>query len=109
MRRIWNAGKGQLQTISKRAIVSTFHYIRQPCHIRNNNTIHIIKMREYMHSRQMSFDEVKVRLESQLRMLAQEKRMNEWRKELRIGAKIERIEMDRHNGIEENRITLQRE
>lgn len=73
--------------------------------VRNNETLHIIKMKEYVPSRQMSYDELRAQLENQLRVPAQEKRMEEWEKELRRGAKIEIIELHTYNGAEADKVS----
>jgi len=74
--------------------------------VKSNDTLHIIKLIEYVPSRQMSFDEVRAQIENQLRVPAQEKRMEDWEKELRRGAKIEIIELQSIGGAEDNKISF---
>jgi len=74
--------------------------------VENNDTLHIMKLKKYVPSRQMSFDEVRAQLENELRVPAQEKRMEDWEKELRTGAKIEIIELQSNGGAEDNKLSF---
>ncbi len=57
--------------------------------IKTEKGVHIVKMKEYAPSRQMSFEEVRNNLEASLRLPAQDRRLQEWEQELRKEAKIE--------------------
>jgi parvulin-like peptidyl-prolyl isomerase len=54
--------------------------------------LHIIKLIEYAPERQLSLDEVRSSLEGGLRVRAQEKRLEEWKQELRSLARVEIFE-----------------
>jgi parvulin-like peptidyl-prolyl isomerase len=53
---------------------------------------HIIKLKEYSPERQLTFEEVKSKLELKFKVPAQEKRTQEWEQELKKNAKIEIID-----------------
>jgi len=53
------------------------------------DSLHIIKLKEYVPSKQLTFDEVKGALKAGLRKEAQKNRLREWETELRKNAKIE--------------------
>ncbi len=57
--------------------------------MKNDEGFHIVKLLEYSPERQMTFDEIKGSLEGNLRVTAQQKRMDEWTIELKKDAKIE--------------------
>lgn len=53
---------------------------------------HIIKLKKYSPERQLTFDEVKSKIELKFKVPAQEKRTQEWEQELKKNAKIEIID-----------------
>jgi len=53
------------------------------------DSLHIIKLKEYLPAKQLTFDEVKGALKTGLRKEAQKNRLREWETELRKNAKIE--------------------
>jgi hypothetical protein len=53
------------------------------------DSLHIIKLKDYSPERLLSYDEVKGSLEGKFRVQAQQKRLEEWERELRKDAKIE--------------------
>ena len=57
--------------------------------IKASDGLHIIKLRSYSPERQLSFDEARSSLEGRFRVEAQQKRLEEWGRELRKDAKIE--------------------
>ncbi len=57
--------------------------------IKTPGGLHIIKLKAYQSERQLSFDEAKGSLEGRFRVQAQQKRLEEWERELRKDAKIE--------------------
>jgi len=57
--------------------------------IRASDSLHIIRLTEYLPEKQKSYEEVKGRLEAELKVAAQKERRRAWDRELRKGAKIE--------------------
>jgi parvulin-like peptidyl-prolyl isomerase len=57
--------------------------------IKTSDGLHIIKLKTYSPERQLSFDEARGSLEGKFRVEAQQKRLEEWGRELRTNAKIE--------------------
>ncbi len=57
--------------------------------IKTPGGLHIIKLNAYQPEKQLSFDEAKGSLEGRFRVQAQQKRLEEWERELRKDAKIE--------------------
>ncbi len=57
--------------------------------VKASDSLHIIKLKDYSPERQLSYDEVKGSLEGKFRVQAQQKRLEEWERELRKDAKIE--------------------
>ncbi len=56
------------------------------------DSLHIIKLKEYVPEKQFTFDEVKGMIEAKLKSDAQTQRMKEWTAELKKDAKIEILE-----------------
>ncbi|OGW27319.1 MAG: hypothetical protein A2X56_05305 [Nitrospirae bacterium GWC2_57_13] len=52
---------------------------------------HIIKLKQYEPSRQLTFDEVRPTLEQKFRVPEQDKRLAQWEQEMRAGASIEMV------------------
>jgi parvulin-like peptidyl-prolyl isomerase len=57
--------------------------------LRTADSIHIIKLMEYVPEKRYTFDEVRNSLETKLKAQEQKKRLREWEGELRMGARIE--------------------
>jgi parvulin-like peptidyl-prolyl isomerase len=57
--------------------------------VKTSDGYHIIKLKDYVPQRQLTFDEVKGKLEARFRVPAQQKRTEEWEQELKKDAKIE--------------------
>jgi len=57
--------------------------------IKENDGLHIIKMIQRKPSRQLSFEEARPLIESELRTSLSEKRKQEWEQQLKQNAKIE--------------------
>lgn len=62
--------------------------------IKLSDSIHIIKLIEYVPYRQFTFEEVKNSIMNRLRNEAAQKRVREWEEELKRDAKIEIIEVE---------------
>jgi hypothetical protein len=57
--------------------------------IKARDGLHIIKLKTYSPEHQLTFDEVKGSLEGKFKVEAQQKRLEEWERELRKDAKID--------------------
>jgi len=60
--------------------------------IQTADSFHIIRLKEYKPEKQASFEEARGYLERKLKTKAEQKRLQEWKKELEKGAKIEMLE-----------------
>jgi parvulin-like peptidyl-prolyl isomerase len=62
--------------------------------IRTSDSLHVLQLKEYAPQRQFTLDDMKDYLESLVRGEARMKRMKQWEKELRSGAKIEILDTE---------------
>ncbi len=76
---LYNAGKG-LKTDELSGVVRT------------HDSLHIIKLKEYIEEKKFTFEEMRGALKMKLKAPVQKKRLDEWEKELRKDAKIEIFE-----------------
>jgi parvulin-like peptidyl-prolyl isomerase len=61
--------------------------------IKTADSLHVIKLKEYIPEKQLTFDQVKYAIEAGVRMRGRGNRMQEFESELKKGAKIEIIDV----------------